>query len=85
MPLLPLLAAPLALLGGPRGRRFGVAIGLLILIVYHETLTFGEAMVKRELLTPWLALWGPYAGFAAGTVYALRRTASGRPLLPWLG
>lgn len=85
MPLLPLLAAPLALLGGPRGRRFGVAIGLLILIVYHESLTFGEAMVKRELLSPWLAVWGPYAVFAAGTIYALRRTASGRPLLPWLG
>jgi lipopolysaccharide export system permease protein len=84
MPLLPLLAAPLALLGGPRGRRFGVAIGLLVLIVYHEALTFGEALVKRELLTPWLALWGPYALFAAGALYAFRRTARGRPLFPQL-
>jgi lipopolysaccharide export system permease protein len=38
VPLLPLLAAPLALAGGPRSQRSGIVVGLLILVVYYEAL-----------------------------------------------
>src|SRR5690606_33176675 len=37
VPLLPLLAAPLALAGPVRSRRGGIAVGLLILVVYYQT------------------------------------------------
>ena len=82
MPLLPLLAAPLALAGGPRRQRGGVVIGLLILVVYYEALSFGEQLAKRELLTPWLGLWLPFALLAAGSVWLFLRAAARRPAAP---
>jgi lipopolysaccharide export system permease protein len=80
MPLLPLLAAPLALLGGPRRQRGGgVVIGLLVLVVYYEALSFGEQLAKRELLTPWIGLWLPFVLLAAGSLWLfLDRLRGGR-------
>ncbi len=66
VPILPLLAAPLALIGGPRSQRSSLAIGLLILVVYYQLLNFGEALAKRELLAPWIGLWLPFLALAAG-------------------
>jgi lipopolysaccharide export system permease protein len=66
VPILPLLAAPLALLGGPRSRRSGIAIGLLILVVYYQALNFGEALAKRDLLAAELGLWLPFLALAVG-------------------
>jgi lipopolysaccharide export system permease protein len=85
VPLLPLLAAPLALLGGPRGQRSGVAIGLLILIVYYEALNFGEALAKRELLAAGIGLWLPFlalAGVAGWLLLGHLRVARPRPARP---
>jgi lipopolysaccharide export system permease protein len=80
MPLLPVLAAPLALAGGPRRQRGGVVLGLLILVVYYEALSFGEQLAKRELLSPWLGLWLPFAALAAGSLWLfLHRLRGGRP------
>jgi lipopolysaccharide export system permease protein len=69
MPFLPLLAAPLALGGAPRRQRGGVVLGLLILVVYYEALSFGGQLAKRELLTPWLGLWLPFGLLAAGSFW----------------
>ena len=74
VPLLPLLAAPLAIVGPVRSRRGGIVVGLLILIVYYETLNFGDAMAKRDLLAPELALWLPFALLLAGTGWLLLHT-----------
>ena len=80
VPLLPLLAAPLALAGGPRRQRGGIVIGLLVLVVYYEALSFGEQLAKRELLSPWIGLWLPFAALAAGSVWLfLHRLRGGRP------
>jgi lipopolysaccharide export system permease protein len=80
MPFLPLLAAPLALAGGPRRQRGGVVVGLLILVVYYEALSFGEQLAKRELLTPWIGVWVPFALLAAGSLWLfLHRLRGGRP------
>lgn len=81
MPLLPLLAAPLALAGGPRRQqRGGIVIGLLVLVVYYEALSFGEQLAKRELLTPWIGVWVPFALLAAGSLWLfLHRLRGGRP------
>ena len=86
VPLLPLLAAPLALAGPIRSRRGGILVGLLVLIVYYEALNFGDAMAKRDLLPPELALWLPFGLLLAGTAYLLLRALRGqRPVLTIFG
>jgi lipopolysaccharide export system permease protein len=80
VPLLPLLAAPLALAGGQRGRRSGIVVGLLILVVYYEALSFGEALAKRELLAPWIGLWLPFVALACGSGWLFLRTLLGSRL-----
>jgi lipopolysaccharide export system permease protein len=81
VPLLPLLAAPLALSGPVRSRRSGVVIGLLILVVYYETLQFGDAMAKRDLLPPQFGLWLPFGLLLIGAGYVLLRALRGqRPM-----
>lgn len=82
VPLLPLLAAPLALVGQIRSRRSGIIVGLLVLIVYHEALNFGEAMAKRDLLAPLLGLWLPFALLTIATAYLFARALLGRRVLP---
>ena len=72
--LLPLLAAPLAIVGPVRSRRGGIVVGLLILIVYYETLNFGDSMAKRELLAPQLGLWLPFVLLLLGTGWLLLHT-----------
>jgi lipopolysaccharide export system permease protein len=82
--VLPFLAVPLGLAGGPRERRFGVIIGLLVLVVYNQAVDFGEALAKRDLLSPLISVWLPFLAFAAGSAWLFRRSAGGRPLLPSL-
>ncbi|HEX5078471.1 MAG TPA: LPS export ABC transporter permease LptF [Geminicoccaceae bacterium] len=78
VPLLPLLAASLAIVGRPRSeRRSALFIGLAILIVYYETLSFGESLVKNGMLSPAVALWVPFAVLAVGTAVLYARA--------WLG
>jgi lipopolysaccharide export LptBFGC system permease protein LptF len=77
VPLLPLLAAPLALAGGQRNQRSGIVIGLLVLVLYYEALSFGEALAKRELLAPWIGLWLPFLALAGGTGWLFLRTLTG--------
>ncbi len=77
VPILPLLAAPLALAGGLRSQRSGIAFGLLILILYYEALNFGEALAKRALVDPWIGLWLPFLALLAGAGWLC--------LQPWLG
>jgi lipopolysaccharide export system permease protein len=79
VPLLPLLAASLALVGGPRSeRRAALFVGLAILIVYYETLSFGEALVKNGMLPSAIALWLPFLCLAAGTACLYARASLGR-------
>jgi lipopolysaccharide export system permease protein len=86
VPLLPLLAAPLALAGPVRSRRGGVAVGLLLLIIYYEALNFGDALAKRELLAPELGLWLPFTALLVGVGYLLTRALLGqRPVTALFG
>jgi lipopolysaccharide export system permease protein len=79
VPLLPLLAASLALVAAPRSeRRSALFIGLAILIVYYETLSFGEALVKNGMLPPEIALWLPFLCLAGGTASLYVRASLGR-------
>jgi lipopolysaccharide export system permease protein len=79
VPLLPLLAASLALIGRPRSeRRAALFIGLAILIIYYETLSFGESLAKDGVLSPAVALWLPFLCLAAGTACLYARASLGR-------
>ncbi|MEM7026311.1 MAG: LptF/LptG family permease, partial [Pseudomonadota bacterium] len=72
-------AASLAVIGGPRGeRRAPIFIGLVILIVYYEALSFGESLVKNGTLQPEIGLWLPFLGLAVGTAILYARAFLGR-------
>ena len=87
LPVLPFLAIPLAL-GRIRGQRsYGLPLGLALLIGYHQLLHFGEALVDDGKAPAWLALWLPFAGFTALSVWLFLRAATRVPDprgTPWL-
>jgi lipopolysaccharide export system permease protein len=79
VPLLPFLAAALALCGGARReRRAAVFIGLVILVVYYEALNFGESLVKNGKLTAPVAVWLPLLILTIGTACLYARAFLGR-------
>lgn len=83
IPALPLLAAALALAGGRTGRGHGIVAGLLILVIYHKMLASGDASASRDLLSPWLGLWLPFALFGLGSAFLCYRTAFKVPRIAW--
>ncbi|WP_119168683.1 LptF/LptG family permease [Algihabitans albus] len=88
--VLPFLAVPLALgtRNRGRGRLIGIAIGIVVLIGYHETLSFGENLVESEKTSPLLGLWLPFLVFLAASLAAFLRVAQRLSLgtiLAWSG
>lgn len=68
VPVLALLAIPLALLGSGRtGRAYGMALGVVILILYEKILGFGEAFAALGSLSTWTGLWTPLSILAIVT------------------
>ena len=60
VPVLALLAIPLALVGSGRtGRAYGMGIGVVVLILYEKILGFGEAFAALGSLSTWTGLWTP--------------------------
>ncbi len=60
VPILALLAIPLALVGSGRtGRAYGIGLGVVILILYEKILGFGEAFAALGSLSTWTGLWTP--------------------------
>jgi lipopolysaccharide export system permease protein len=75
---LPLVAIPLGIVSRRARRSVGVVAGLILLILFHYILRFGENMVETGTLSPLAALWLPCALFAAIGVWAFQ-TTSKRP------
>ena len=61
LPVLPLMAIPLAI-GRVRGQRsYGLVVGLAMLIAFHQLLQLGEALADNNKIPVWLGLWVPFA------------------------
>jgi lipopolysaccharide export system permease protein len=79
LPLLPLMAIPLAI-DRVRGQRsYGLVVGLAMLIVFHQILQMGEALADNNKIPTWLGLWVPFAVFAAISGWMFLRSASRVP------
>lgn len=79
VPLLPLLAIPLALGRRRSERSFGIAIGLAALVIYNQVLDLGENMTETGAISPWLGLWAPYAVFAFASLFVFHRATTKVP------
>ncbi|MDD3179356.1 MAG: LptF/LptG family permease [Opitutaceae bacterium] len=64
VPMLAVLAVPLALLGrGRSSRAYGFVIGVVLLVLYQKIHGTGEAYGKLGQLSPGISVWFPYALF----------------------
>ena len=84
LPILPLMAIPLAI-GRVRGQRsYGLVIGLAFLVAFYQVLQVGESLADNNKLPSWLALWVPFAVFGLISAWMFVR-ASTRVPNPRLG
>ncbi len=79
VPLLPFLAIPLALGRRRSERSFGIAIGLVVLVVYNQVIDLGENVTETGAIEPWLGLWAPFFAFATGSLLLFFRATSQVP------
>jgi lipopolysaccharide export system permease protein len=79
IPFLPFLAIPLALGRRRSDRSYGIVVGLLILVVYHQVLDLLENMGESQVIEPWIALWTPFVVFAVGSMLLFWRFSTRIP------
>lgn len=79
VPLLPFLAIPLALGRRRSERSIGIAMGLVVLVVYNQVLDLGENMTETGAIGPWLGLWTPFFAFAFGSLFLFHRATTQVP------
>jgi len=60
-----LVALPLAVRFGKKGRTLGIALSVVVLFVYYILSAVGAAFGKNGAIQPWLAVWLPNAIMAA--------------------
>ena len=82
VPLLPFLAIPLALGRRRSDRSFGIATGLIVLVVYNQVLDLGENVTETGAIDPWLGLWTPFFAFAFGSLFLFHRATTKVPGTP---
>ncbi len=63
--ILPILAVPFAMQGARRQRPYGIAMALIIVIVYYELIEQGAVLVRQGKASPLLVLWPIFAAFVA--------------------
>ncbi len=79
LPVLPLMAIPLAI-GRVRSQRsYGLVVGLAMLIAFYQIIQVGESLADNNKLPSWLGLWVPYAVFALVSMLLLVRSATRVP------
>ncbi len=75
MLLLPLLAVALAIPPKRSTSALGVFVSIVLVVAYHKVNQYGEEVAEIGRLDPWLALWGPFAVFAALIVWMYYQVA----------
>ncbi len=65
MLLLPLLAVALAIPPKRSTSALGVFVSIVMVVSYHKINQYGESIAALGRIDPFLALWGPFAVFAA--------------------
>jgi LPS export ABC transporter permease LptG len=66
-----LIALPLAVRFGKKGRTLGIALSVVVLFIYYILGAVGAAFGKNGAMTPWVAVWLPNAIIAAGGGYLI--------------
>ena len=84
IPFLPFLAIPLALGRRRSDRSYGIVVGLIILVVYHQVLDFLENMAESQVIDPAIALWTPFLVYVLGSVLLFRRVSKRVPGALWI-
>jgi lipopolysaccharide export system permease protein len=58
----------------------GIAAGLVLIVIYHYLLEFGDDMTGSFGLSPWLTSWGPFLLYAGLSIWAFHtvNTAPGQ-------
>lgn len=74
-----ILAFPLALQAGPRGRSHGFVLGMSAIVVYYIIFSAGRTLAETGSVPPWIGLWFGNFLFAVVTVTLLVRTAKEKP------
>ncbi len=83
MLLLPLLAVALAVPPKRSNSALGVFLSIVFVVTYHKVNQYAETVGARGDVDPVLALWGPFAAFAALIVWmfwTLAFRAGGQPI-----
>jgi lipopolysaccharide export system permease protein len=73
---LPLLAFPLGSSTRRTRRATGLAVGLVLVVIYHYLLQFGEDLTDKAGISPWIALWGPFAIYSLGSLWAFYKAGT---------
>jgi LPS export ABC transporter permease LptG len=66
-----LIALPLAVRFGKKGRTLGIALSIVVLFIYYILGAVGAAFGKNGAVTPWIAVWLPNVIVAAGGGYLI--------------
>jgi LPS export ABC transporter permease LptF len=66
-----LIAVPLAVRFGKKGRTLGIALSVVVLFIYYILGAVGAAFGKNGAITPWIAVWLPNIIVAAGGGYLI--------------
>jgi LPS export ABC transporter permease LptG len=69
--IMTLIAVPFAVTTGRRGALYGIAVGIVLSVVYWITINAFTAVGSAGMLPPLLAAWAPNIIFGAGASYLL--------------
>ncbi|MBF0626139.1 MAG: LPS export ABC transporter permease LptF [Magnetococcales bacterium] len=84
--ILGFLAIPMGLQQSNRiGRSYGIVVAVLLLVIHFLLLTSGEALARRRMADPLVAMWLPNLAMAVFTVHVTLATARDRPFLLAVG
>lgn len=75
MGLLPLLAVALAIPPKRSSSALGVFLSIVMVVAYHKVNQYGEDVAALGIIDPVIALWGPFALFAALILWMYYRVA----------